>query len=470
MARWLAVIFTTATLAAQVPDRNFWLVNGACSSTQIDVLDPDFNVLTTIPIPFRPSIAKAVDGTVWLVAGGSLTPFTGIAAGPTVATGVQWVAADASGLIWTLNGPDVTLRDCQGTPLASFAHGLSVPQCILSEPQGGVWVIDGHVLVNGQLLPRPIAHVSQAGIVTSQLAAPAAVVLDSAVDRQGHLWLVNNDNSLEVFTPAGAAPTQVSVPGDHESICVDPIGRVRLLSRVNGDNRMRILDSNGAIVSEQDLPQSSVIFGAWTRLRVDLFGRTWLHVCGADLLCLDPDGNTESVLPAAGGSRWFVGDEASTHLVGVLVPNADSDSDGFSNELEARAGSDALRAASTPPQLQVTNLVAGQTGALAVLAPEAANEAFILVASFGLGQVQVSTFSPITLRLVPDPLFTFWLSPANVLVQPSVVGILDATGTRTVNINVPPGAAGISIFLSAAIVDVQVPRITSMALPLQVTF
>jgi hypothetical protein len=174
-------------------------------------------------------------------------------------------------------------------------------------------------------------------------------------------------------------------------------------------------------------------------------------------IVLDPSGaKLANVSPANPPTGFSAGDRTGVHLVSVTDRLGEADLDGFTNDDELKVGTNPLDTLSAPVLSYYSGIPApGSSFTVSATISTEASYGFICGASLGTAGLWLGQVDCRTIPLSFDAALLYWLSPANTLATTPITGVLDATGTGTVTVTIPPGPSlsGITLFFDVVTIS-----------------
>jgi len=473
------ILLAAATPASAQPDGALWAPSGANAiSLAINKVDPAGRLITSFVIPsFSPfGVATDAFGNGWFGSGtaastrvarvdvlGNVTGTFTCAAWP------QSVAGDASGNLWLAcrTGLSVQKMDGAGNVLTTTPlPGGAIPIGIIVDQQGNVWASEFGLSTS---TTHSMFKLDPTGTIIGTFpfgpnATPTFGFNYPSVDLNNDIWVVNQARAsvlqlnsaggLINETPLGSTAGRGS---QHDSL------NFTWLAIQGFAGRAVKMDQNGTIVASIPPPPNTPSL-SFTTCAIDGFGDPWVFAftttsTGRALKLWQVDGTILTSVTIPAGHSAYSGDAAGMHLAANLLPAGDFDNDTFANLAEFVAGTNPMRADSTPLRplpIQHGLPVVGTTVRLGLRLRSDAGLNYVMGASFG----SVPGIALPDSRVIPlnvDALLL--LSLTTPALFGNFQGALNATGDALAQVNVPgdPNLVGLTFFVAWVSLDPAAP-------------
>jgi DNA-binding beta-propeller fold protein YncE len=494
--RWgitAAVLCAVGGLAPAQPDGALWAPSGVNNLSQaINKVDPAGRLITSFVIPsFNPfGVATDAFGNGWFGSGtttstrvarvdvlGNVTGTFPCAAWP------QSVACDASGNLWLAcrTGLSVQKMDGAGNILTTTPlPGGAVPIGIIVDQQGNVWASEFGLSTN---TTHSMFKLDATGTIVGTFpfgpnATPTFGFNYPSIDLNNDVWVVNQARSSVIQlnsggglineTPLGSSAGRGS---QHDSL------NFTWLAIQGFAGRVVKMDQSGTIVASIPPPPNTPQL-SFTTCAIDGFGDPWAFAftttsTGRAIKLWQVDGTVLTSVAIPAGHSAYSGDAGGMHLAANLLPGGDIDNDTFGNLAEFVAGTNPMRADSTPLRplpIQHGLPSIGTTIRLGLRLRSDAGLNYVMGASLGSTPGIVLPDSRVIPLNVDVMLLVSLTTPT---IFGNFQGTLNATGDALANVNIPPdaGLVGFTFFVAWVSLDPAAPsgiRHISNALPITI--
>lgn len=475
-----AVFFVAATAAGQVPPGAWmsWILGTGQPSCQVCVYDTSgstaagftANLISTIVTAKHPSGTVAISdssaGTISLhTTAGSVWSFSA----PLTNNIAVLPSGDLIGLSGALLAPATMRRySIAGNVVWSVTLNALWPIGIRSDGAGNSWVIDGvsssgleYVNANGTRFgPFPIPGLSG--------------ISDFDVDAQGDAWVLRQgttampNGTLMRFDTTGALTQSITIGSIPMAFTLDACGRPHVLLDAALPQTIAVIDpATGGTLATTTLSTTS----RYESITIDPTRNYWLSSTPAGFAAFDETGTLLATFVGTGAPNAANrGDPTGLRLCSVIDPLGDADGDGIPNRRELELGYDPINAASSPPSLGLTGLVAGgSTFSISVTFPGAPGSPYLSGVSGGNSGIPLPAPDCRVIPLDQDPLLTWWLGPSSGSIATGVSGALDATGTGTFSATLPAGVYGnLPLYVAFGAIDPLTLGLTALSQELMI--